>query len=270
MTRPTWYQDEPERSFRITPLSHWRGVDLLMLVLAVFQVLVLFFHVDRFLMLQPEHLTNPLRWYELVTYSLVHSRTDILHLVFNLLFLFVFGRQVEAMIGGRPAFLRFALLAALVSSVTYLFFELIRFGAAYPMLGASGIAYACLVAFATLMPHAEVVVFFFPVRAWVLAAILMLIALYTSAVSNFTGVAHLAHLGGGAFGFLYVRYRHSFGSIVERARQQRRENRAERDVDRRREMDRILEKISREGLNSLTRAERRFLDSASKDLRNRR
>lgn len=269
--RPNWYQDDSNRGFRITPLSQWRGVDLLMLVLAVFQLLGAFVPaVVEFLMLQPAHLSNPLRWYELVTYSLVHSRHDILHLLWNLLYLFFFGRQVEAMIGGRNAFLKFALAAALASSLTYLVIETVMSGAASPLLGASGIGFACLVAFATLMPNAEVLVLFIPVRAWVLASVLMLISVYSTAMSSGSGVAHVAHFGGGAFGFLFIRYRHLFGAMFERAREHRHEARREREGDKRREMDRILEKISQHGLNSLTRAERRFLDAASKDLRNGR
>ena len=241
-----------------------------MLTLVVVQLLEAFFHVDRFLMLSPEHLPNPLRWYELLTYSLAHSREDITHLLFNLLFLFFFGRQVEAMIGGRNAFFVFAAVAAVLSSLSYLLIEFIRSDMASPLLGASGIAYACLVAYATILPNAEVIVLFVPVRAWVLASILMAVAVYTAALNPFSGVAHVAHFGGGAFGFLFIRYRHAITGLVDGARARRQLSARAREVDRRQEMDRILEKISQEGLGSLSKTEKKFLESASRDLRDRR
>lgn len=269
--RARWFQDDPGQKFSVPPVRTWSGANLLLVVLVLMFLLQLMFSVERFLALRISELGNPLNWYQFFTYSLLHTKADLMHLLLNGLVLFFFGRQVEVDIGGRTRFLIFAGVAALVASLSYVVVELLRSGSNLdiPMYGASGIAYAALVAFGTLHPQAQVVFFIFPMRAWALVAILMGLALYSMLMGSGGGVAHVAHLGGGAFGFLSIRYRHQIELLLVRFREQRASAQKKRRIDRRREVDRILEKISRSGIGSLTREERRFLDSASRDLRDR-
>ncbi len=267
--RSNWFEEEPARRFTIPPLSSWRGADLLSLALVVCFVLQLTpLGLTEWFGLSLGHVAQPLYWFQFATYALVHSTHDPLHLGFNCLALYFFGRQVEADIGGRKPFLWFCLAAAVIASILFVVWEF-AFGAAPNalLIGASGITYACLVAFATANPQADVVFFIFPMKAWALAALFMLITVFYMATMAGGGIAHPAHLGGGLFGFAFIRHRHRFDGLLERRRARRRVHAHQREIDRRREVDRILEKISRNGISSLTRSERRFLDSASRDYR---
>ena len=85
-------------------------------------------------------------------------------------------------------------------------------------------------------------------------------------------IAHLAHLGGLAFGYLYVKYGNSFEMSLRQRRStrsqkklwSRSEQREEHEKFMRQEVDPILDKISREGVESLTRRERAILRRAQK------
>jgi membrane associated rhomboid family serine protease len=75
-----------------------------------------------------------------------------------------------------------------------------------PMVGASGAIYGILVGFAYLFPNTELMLLFppIPIKAKYLVGILMLISLYYSFNGGGSNIAHLAHLGGGIFGFIMV------------------------------------------------------------------
>lgn len=271
--RKEWYQDEPGRKFSVPPLGTWMGANLLMALLAViFLLQLLFSGVTEWLALHLDQVGNPLYWYQFLTYSLVHSDAGPMHLLMNCLMFFFFGRAIEADLGGRTPFLVFCGVSAVVASLCFVLVEALGhgLGSGGILLGASGMAYACLVAFGTLRPQAQVIFLIFPIRAWALVAILMGLAAFYSFSSDGGGVAHMAHLGGGAYGFLFIKYRFKAGLLLERFKRHQARAENERKVDRKKEVDRILEKISASGIGSLTKEERKFLESASKDLRNPR
>ena len=76
-----------------------------------------------------------------------------------------------------------------------------------PMVGASGAIYGVLVGFAVLFPNTQLMFLFppFPVKAKYLVGFLMVISVYYSFNDDGSNVAHLAHLGGGAIGFVLVK-----------------------------------------------------------------
>jgi len=268
--RSHWFREDPGRSFSIPPLTAWSGATLLMVLLVACFLLQFVPGVTQALALHLDQVDQPLYWYQFLTYAVMHSETDLMHLLMNLLVIFFFGRQIESDLGGRRPFLAFCAVAALVASLSFVAIELLKNPAGEGMLlGASGMAYACLVAFGTLYPQAQVILFIVPMRAWALVSIFMGLALWYS-LHGAGGVAHVAHLGGGAFGFLFIRYRSQATQLVARYRTKRRQTELRRRVDRKQEVDRILEKISKTGIGSLTKEERKFLDAASRDLRNPR
>lgn len=268
--RAQWYQDEPRSSPTIPPVKAWRATSQIVALLVLFFLLQVFFRSETWLALHSDHLVRPWRWYEFFTYALVHDRYDLFHLAFNALAIWFFGRDVETHLGGRAAFYRFAAGAALCASLTFVVLHAVFGGGPVMLYGASGLAYACLVAYGTLFPHAQVILFVFPMRAWVLCAIVMAVAAWAAFVGGGGGVAHTAHLGGGAFGFVAARYGGAVDRWWESLRERRRRLDRRREVERRREVDRILAKISREGLGSLTRRERRTLKAASRELARRK
>ena len=144
---------------------------------------------------------------------------DILHLGGNMLFLWIFGNNVEDALG-RIRYLAFYLLGGFAATALQTFVTL-GFGTAadgeIPNLGASGAISAVLGAYFVLLPNARVVtlifllIFFirdFP--AWVFLGVWILLQLWSGGFSlvhpeSGGGVAFFAHIGGFVFGALTVR-----------------------------------------------------------------
>ena len=227
---------------------------------------------------------NALRhWWTFLSYMFVHA--GLLHLLGNMLMLFVFGTAVESRMGSR-AFLLYYLFCGTGAAVFAL--GLSSFMAVSPFIGASGAVLGVALAFAMFWPDAELVVFPIPVliRARTLVTILIGIDVFFSFLMPSDGIAHLAHVGGAGFGYLFFRLQgmsrrapHPPPRAVERvvmvqsgpAEPERRtpvtpvRQRRRADADPvAAEVDRVLDKISEKGIGSLTPAERRFLDEVSK------
>jgi rhomboid family protein len=234
------------------------------------------------------------RPWTLVTYLFVHA--SILHLAFNLIALYFFGPPVEARLGPRR-FLGFylacglggAALAGLLSQVVPL----------HLLVGASGAVLGVAVAFAWYWPDAPVLVFPFPepfAAKWLVTftvAVSLVLAWLGASTGIGSGVSHLAHLGGIGTALIILKtqdwrsshyerqLRHtpvpdpvvSSAALAARASEPPRpsgEPRRPPPEDRRqREIDRVLDKISATGLNSLTPAERKFLAEASRKMRDK-
>jgi membrane associated rhomboid family serine protease len=222
------------------------------------------------------------RVWQLGTYMFLHS-THILHILFNLLALWMFGRDVEDWIGARR-FLQLYLAGGLVGALCWLAFNWHGYA---PLLGASAAVYAVCIAFATLMPERQITLLLFfilPVTmkakwwAWIAVALVA----YASVMETNSGIAHLAHLGGVVVGYVFIKWL-GWGEpsrFVETLQTVARPlTRRLEDRQRRKEMppeefissqvDPILDKISREGIHSLTREERRILDQAQAKMKQR-
>lgn len=148
-------------------------------------------------MLRPGHAT-----YELVGYAFLHDTTGVisLHLLFNMLFLYVFGPNIEDRFG-RIGFAAFYLVAAGFSGGAHLLLD----GA--PVIGASGAVSGLTGAYLVLFPRARVRIFYFlfligvgSLPAWVFIAFSIGWDLVSQALGFATGVAYLAHLGGYVLG----------------------------------------------------------------------
>ncbi len=190
------------------------------------------------------------------------------HLLGNTLVLYLLGRDVESIIGQRQ-FLLLYLAGAVTGELGHLFLM----PATSVLFAASGGAIAVLVAYATILPELELTSTLFlvlPVRikAKYLAYGAFALALWGVTLDRNGAIAHSAYLGGSVAGWMYAHLL-GFGraSILQRALRQRRS-----EAERLRAMtpgqfiaeqvDPILDKISREGLQSLTRGERRTLAQA--------
>ena len=194
------------------------------------------------------------------------------HLVGNMLILYLLGRDVESIIGQRQ-FLFLYLAGVAAGELGHLFLM----PATSVLFAASGGVAAVLVAYATILPELELtstILLLLPVRfkAKYLAYGAFAIALWGVTLDRNGAVAHSAYLGGMVAGWFYAHLL-GFGraSIVQRALRQRRA-----EVERYRamtpdqfiaeEVDPILDKISREGLQSLTWHERRTLARAQEKI----
>jgi membrane associated rhomboid family serine protease len=235
--------------------------------------------------------TAVLRPWTFLTYMFVHG--GLLHLAFNMLMLFFFGPAVEDRMGTRT-FLGYYVLAGLGGAALSFVIALVTPVA--PFVGASGAVFGVALAFAINWPDAPIFVFPLPVpiKAKWLVVILATLDLALAVSGANDGVAHLAHLGGFIAGFAYLRAeawlrgrpqparvepRRSLAPALTHPRSgERRDRSAQRpgaragvettsDAQRASEMNRLLDKISAGGIESLTPEERRFLNEMSKELR---
>lgn len=204
----------------------------------------------------------------LVTYQFVHAFLPPMHFLFNMLVLYFFGTWVEGGIGRRgllALYLVGGAVGALVEIAIWLTFQQ---RADVLVIGASGACYAILIYAACMDPRATVYLIVFPVPMQVLAWLLVglgVYELYGNLLFGGGGVAHGCHLGGALWGYLAHRYKLRPARVLDRLaawREQQASASAHRDQA---TLDELLDKVHRQGLSSLTPAERRFLDRQSRD-----
>ena len=142
--------------------------------------------------------------WQLFTYLFLHG--GVFHLVFNMLALWMFGSPLESDWGTRR-FLRFYFICGVGAGICDLVLNL-AFGGGRPTIGASGAIYGVLLAFGVCYPEQTVLMnFLFPIKAKYMVMIYAAIALYASLGTMNSGVSNIAHLGGMAVGFVYLKSR---------------------------------------------------------------
>lgn len=215
--------------------------------------------------------------WQLFTYGFLHDPLSLMHLAGNMLMLYFFGTMLEGILGARR-FLVTYLGAQLSGALFYLVTGLLvpLFSAAdgltepVPMkaaIGASGAVYGILIAAATMRPRQTVVLLFIPITMKMLAIGFLVFALFGMLISfkgADDGVAHMVHLGGIVYGFAAVKLGWVWRDPVQIVEAKRAIRTEERRVDESQEMDRLLEKIHREGMSALTKREKSFLKRVSK------
>lgn len=157
--------------------------------------------------LRPQSVIESFAIWELVTYLFLHG--GFFHLLFNMLTLWMFGVELERM-WGTKYFTKYYFISGIGAGLTQVILGILPFAFAnqfyYPItIGASGAIYGLLLAYALYFPNRPIFMYFvFPVPAKYFVMILGGIALL-SATSGGGGVAHTAHLGGIAAGYLYLK-----------------------------------------------------------------
>ena len=152
-------------------------------------------------------------WWQVFTHMFMHS--GIWHLAFNMLAVFFFGTQLERRIGSSEFLLFYLLsgtLAGLFSLLVY------WYTGAYMvfLLGASGAVFAVLLAFATYFPTSMILLFgVFPIRAPILVLGYAAIEVFNMLSRTGGNVAHLTHLAGFGFAWLYLVIRLRINPMTE-------------------------------------------------------
>lgn len=252
----------------------------------------LYFQIRRYLTLSSEpwfDLTHP---WVLLTSIFLHE--GFWHLLWNMLFLFWFGRIVGDLIGNHrvmPIYVLGGLFAGLIFILSAQFLPFGNHGEVYA-LGASGAVMALVVAAGMIAPDYGLhLILIGEVKLKYVVAVLVLLDLLSLANNSNTG-GHFAHLGGAFFGYLFIlslregvdlsapvnKVTGSIGELFTPGRKTRRgprlvytQDNFVQDTTRKKvddpqqKLDAILEKIKQKGLESLTAEERTFLEKKSTD-----
>ena len=186
---------------RVTPAVKF----LLIANTAVFVAQTLFgagsdLHIEFYLGLVPRLVFEELFLWQLFTYQFLHG--GIFHILFNMLAVWMFGCDLEQR-WGSSFFLRYYFICVLGGGLLNTF---LAPGQTGPSVGASAGVYGLLLAYGLIYPNRIIYFYFlFPMKmkhfVWIIGGI----ALYSSIASGQSGIAHLAHLGGMVFGYLYLR-----------------------------------------------------------------
>jgi membrane associated rhomboid family serine protease len=229
-------------------------------------------------MLHADWFRRPWTAYQLLTYGFLHAPDNLWHIVWNMLGLFFFGREVEWRYGRRE-YLLFYLAGIMVAGLVWTIAE-IPGGSHAIALGASGGVTAVVILFAFNFPYRTVLfMFFLPMPMWVAAVIFVAVDAY-GAVNRSGNVAFTAHLGGALFAFLYYKWGGRLERIMPdrsllarlRPRPKLRVHRpeAEEEATTDSRVDEVLKKIQEHGQDSLTYGERRILEEASREYQKKR
>jgi membrane associated rhomboid family serine protease len=152
-----------------------------------------------------DFITRP---WTILTYAFNHTLFDIFHILFNMLILNWFGQLIVQYLGNQKV-ISLYILGTFAGALVYLLvFNFVPFyieRSEFPgMVGASAAVYAVTVAAATLMPEFKFhLLFFGPVKIKYIAAFYIVLSFIGSVGGNAGG--NIAHLGGAAIGYFYIR-----------------------------------------------------------------
>lgn len=262
------------------------------------------FLYDHFL-ISPDGLVEQHRVWTLVTHAFSHR--ELWHLLWNMLFLYLFGRDLEQAYGKRAVVVVY-LAGAVAGGATQVAFDMHRGWMTLPAQGASAAVMAIIAATTLSFPNRRVLIWgMVPAPLWALAALFLvvdLVGLVRELRGELTTTGHVGHLGGALAGALLYKLvdlrafgpssaragRSSTGWLTSLWRRRRfrvlpplrdaaptaprHDDAPAHDEGSRRidpaveeRVDELLRKINREGLQSLTSEEKAFLEEASTQYR---
>ena len=252
------------------------------------------FPINAWFALSVDGLRHGFVW-QLLTYQFMHG--GLLHLLLNCWAIYVFGREVEETLG-RNSFLTLYFTSGVIGGLFQALAGVLLGGHfAVPVVGASAGAFGLVAAFATLYPERPLMLLLFfiiPVsmRAKFLLLFSALLAVF-GIIFQMDNIAHAAHLGGMLTGIVFVRYAiywhwhwprlrrtpsqplRPLVKVPHRASALWGQGNARVDEDLPPEeflskaVDPILDKISAQGIHSLTERERRILEPAREKMAGR-
>jgi membrane associated rhomboid family serine protease len=163
--------------------------------------------LTAFLGLRAADVLGHLYIWQLATYMFLHA--SVLHILFNMLGLWMFGAELERIWGTRY-FLKYYFVTGIGAAILTVIFSLLPFGFAEALrysivIGASGAIYGILLAYGLHFPDRPIYMYLvFPIPAKYFVMIMGALAFYSS-VSGGSGVASATHLGGLVIGYLFLK-----------------------------------------------------------------
>lgn len=160
--------------------------------------------IYRWLALRPDLVVHRFAIWQLFTYLFLHG--GVMHLLFNMLTLWMFGVTLERDWGTRK-FLKYYFLCGIGAGFCDVLVNAVLGNWNTSTIGASGAIYGVLLAFGVLYPETTILfMFIFPIQAKFFVMIYGALALLGAMNVN-SGVSNVAHLGGMIFGLLYLKVR---------------------------------------------------------------
>ena len=228
--------------------------------------------------------------WRLITFQFLHDPSGGLfsfHLILNMFGLWIFGPMVEQFLGGKK-YLAFYLMCGLCGGLLFSMLPgrgnltgcaapgLLTNDLKMPLIGASAGVFGVIVACAYIQPNTIVQLLFPPIPMklkWFAYGYVGL-ALVQLLMGSANAGGEAAHVGGAIAGYYFIRNSHhllDFFDVFNDSRDQRNAKRAIKNQQKRakldREVDRILAKVARDGIGSLTDAEKKTLNDASREQR---
>jgi membrane associated rhomboid family serine protease len=253
------------------------------------------FWIHDWLAASPYGIFRQGRVWQLLTATFLHA--DIWHILGNMLFLWIVGREMEGLYGTRD-FVAFYIASAVFSTLAWAASQAFADGPR-SMVGASGAVMGVVMLYTLYYPRREILFFFIPMPMWVVVAIYLVLPFLAERQEG--RVALEAHLAGAAFAYLFKKFdlrwsrltsgrlRRPRLKVVSPVAYEQPRSRTpgytrsgevagakgpsvavlpEEQLDAR--LDEVLAKIAREGRTGLTDEEQRVLLEASRRARNRR
>jgi len=186
----------------IAPVCKW----LIGINVGVF--LVEYFRMDRGLIAEymtasPEGTLHHFELWQLLTATFMHSTSNPWHILGNMVFLWIVGREMEALYGSKD-FLAFYLVAAIVSTLIWAVTSDLAGHREVGMIGASGAVLAVVTLYTLYYPKREIALFFIPMPMWVVLALYLFVPFFTQ--NSREPVAIQSHLAGAGFAVLFKQF----------------------------------------------------------------
>lgn len=266
---PYYSQENPQMRFGPTLPPVIKRLIIANIAIFVFQQ-ILGESLLGLLGLVPKLAVSKLMFWQFFTYMFLHG--GLWHLLINMFILWMFGSDLERKWGGRK-FLHFYFTCGIGAGIIY---YLSALKSLIPTIGASGAIFGILAAFGMTFPERMVTLllfFFFPVNMKAKHLVLLFAVIELLALPAGEGkIAHFAHLGGMLVGYLYLKLGGGYGKFptldepLFRLQQWRvRQQSSSKPTYEEKDIDAILDKISRQGLGSLTSEERKILRRKSRN-----
>jgi membrane associated rhomboid family serine protease len=157
----------------------------------------------------------PFEPWQLLTYAFLHDTSSLWHLLGNMFALYMFGPDVEGVLGTRR-FVFYYLACVVGAGLTQLWVVHAIAPGPYETIGASGGIFGLLLFYGMSFPRRRLLLLFPPVPmpAWLFVTLYGVLELYLGVFGRVQGVAHFAHLGGMASGLVLILYWRSVGLPV--------------------------------------------------------
>jgi membrane associated rhomboid family serine protease len=145
----------------------------------------------------PNDFTPHFQPWQLVSYAFLHSPNNYTHILFNMFALYMFGPDIERLLGPRR-FITYYIVCVIGAAIAQLLVLGGMGNPPVPTVGASGGVFGLLLAFGLAFPRRKLMLIFppIPMPAWLFVLLYALLELSNGVFGTAQGIAHFAHLGG--------------------------------------------------------------------------